>query len=420
MHWLPKEGSERCERRLRRSRKRLGRRKRKADRLIRNIHPPESGHLRGRGKEVGDGSEFGLSSAAVAAVTVRLSSAKERRWFANLQSSFYDHHRSPPPTFIQLARRNSPMASAEFQQPEPFPLPDIAAILPIDPEVCVEEADDDIYRGLPEDQPPPAAITIPPPPPRPESSASGSSSSSSSGYSVSGRLGALAAVVEHAITRWAGRNSSSSSLTTSTSSSSSAALSVQTKSMRKRRRRHSADHNARSERDILARIRARQETRRIPRGFSLYVPPQLRTSRPSTPASDPVLHYDEQGALRTHLLPAVLSRVQHALRLSEKLRQPGRVVQDPNRTPTIQVVMDDESPSPPTTQSRDRRRGKRRDSNRAPREHVPRPIPEVAVGSEKGSWPSWWLDVSSPTYADMRALGKVPFCIPCYNYPAPT
>jgi Mg2+ and Co2+ transporter CorA len=43
------------------------------------------------------------------------------------------------------------------------------------------------------------------------------------------------------------------------------------------------------------------------------------------------------------------------------------------------------------------------------REHVPRPIPDGAVGSEKGSWPSWWLDISSPTYADMKALGKVPF-----------
>jgi len=297
------------------------------------------------------------------------------------------------------------MASAEFEQPEP--LPDISTIIPIDPEVCREEDDDDIYRGLPDDQPPTTAITIPSPPPRPESSASGSSSSSSSRYSVSGRLGALAAVVEHAITRWAGRNSSSSSLTTSTSSSSSrSALSVQTKSTRRRRRRHSADHNARSERDILARIRAREETRRIPRGFSLYVPPQLRTSRATTPAPDPVLQYDEQGVLRTHLLPAVLSRVQHALRLSEKLRQPGRVVQDANRIPTI--VTDDmsPSPSPPITQNRDRRR---RGPNRAPRERVPRPIPGGAVGSEKGSWPSWWLDVSSPTYADMRALGKVPF-----------
>ena len=303
----------------------------------------------------------------------------------------------------------------EFQQPELLPLSDIPTGLPLTPDVCEEEEDDDIYRGLPDDQPPPPIITIPPPPPRPESSTSGSSSSSSSGYSVSGRLGALAAVVEHAITRWARRNSSSSSLTTSTSSSSSesrSAPSVQTKSTKRRRRRHSADQNARSERDILARIRARQETRRIPRGFSLYVPPELRTSRASTPASDPILQYDEQGVLRTHLLPVVLNRVQNALRLSEKLRQPDRVIQKSNRTLNHETVIHSVSPPLPMTQGRDRRRagkGKHRDPNRTPRERVPRSIPDGVVGFEKGSWPSWWLDISSPTYADMRALGKVPF-----------
>lgn len=314
------------------------------------------------------------------------------------------------------------MAAMEFQQLEPLPLPDISTVLPLTPDICEEEEDDDIYRGLPDDQPPPPAITIPPPPPRPESSTSSSSSSSSSGYSVSGRLGALAAVVEQAITRWARRNSSTSSLTTSTSSSSSTSrsvLSVQTKSTKRKRRRHNADQNARSERDILARIRARQETRRIPRGFSLYVPPQLRTSRASTPASDPVPQYDEQGVLRTHLLPVVLNRVQNALRLSEKLRQPERVIQKGNRTLALETVIDGVSPSP---QGRDRRRagkGKHRDPNRTHRERIPRSIPDGTVGSEKGSWPSWWLDISSPTYPDMRALGKVPFmfCITTTLYP---
>ena len=308
------------------------------------------------------------------------------------------------------------MTGVEFQEPDSFPLSDI---LPI-PEIFVEEADDDIYRGLPDDQPPPATVisSIPQLPPRPESSASGrSSSSSSSGYSVSGRLGALAAVVENAITRWARRNSSSSSINTATSSSSSVSrsTSVQTKSTKKRRRRPSADYNARSERDIRARLRARQETRRTPRGFSLYVPPQLRPSRTSVSISDPVLQYDEQGVLRTHLLPAVLNRIHHALRLSEKLRQPERHIHKANRTATIDSAVDVIISSPPMTQDRDRRvgKGKQRDPSRPPREHVPRPIPEGAVGSEKVSWPSWWLDVSSPTYADMKALGKVPsmFCV---------
>ena len=297
------------------------------------------------------------------------------------------------------------MATVEFQELGSLPLTDISTILPI-PDVH-EEEDDDIYRGLPEDQSPPITITIPPPPPRPESSMSGSSSSSSSRYSVSRTLGALAAVVEHAITRWAGRNSSSSSLTTSNSSNSSTP-SVQTKSTRRKRRRDSADHNARSERDILARIRARQETRRIPRGFSLYVPPQLRTPRTRISASDSIHQYDEQGVLRTHLLPAVLNRVQHALRLSEKLRHPERVIQKDNGVPAI-VVTDGVPSSPLVTQGHRRRtgKGKQRDPSRMSRERVPKPIPNGAAGSEKGSWPSWWLDVSSPTYGDMKALGKV-------------
>ena len=301
------------------------------------------------------------------------------------------------------------MATVKFQEPESPPLPDISDILPANPDVPAEE-DDDIYRGLPDDQPPPATTNIPQLPPRPDTPASRSSSSSSSGYSVSGRLGALAAVVENAITRWARRNSSSSSLNTSSSSSSSASRSpsVQTKSTRKRRRQDRADHNARSERDILARLRARQETRRIPRGFSLYVPPQLRTSRTSTSMSDPVLQFDKQGVLRTHLLPAVLNHVYHALRLSEKLRQPERVIQKVHRTATIDSSIGLVTPSPQMTQGK-MGKGKRRDSSRIPREHAPRSIPEDPVGSEKGSWPSWWLDVSSPTYADMKALGKVPF-----------
>ena len=308
------------------------------------------------------------------------------------------------------------MATVEFQEPES----DISTILPVNPDACAEEGDDDIYRGLPDDQPPPTMITVPQPPPRPESSASGSSSSSSSGYSVSGRLGALAAVVENAITRWARRNSSSSSLNSSSSSSSSASRSpsVQTKSTRKRRRRYSADYNARSERDILARIRVRQETRRIPRGFSLYVPPQLRTSRTSTSMSDPVLRYDEQGVLRTHLLPAVLNRVHYALRSMEKLRHPGRVIQKVNRAATIDSAVGLMASSPPTTQGKTEK-GKQRDPSKVPREHVPSPIPEDATGPEKGSWPSWWLDVSSPTYADMKALGKVPLmsCTTTILYP---
>lgn len=126
--------------------------------------------------------------------------------------------------------------------------------------------------------------------------------------------------------------------------------------------------------------------------------------------SDLALQYDEQGVLRTHLLPTVLNRIHHALRLTEKLRQPERFNRKANRTTTVDSGIDLMISSPPTGEGRDRRRvgkGKQRDQSRGPREHIPSPIPEGAVSSEKGSQPSWWLDVSSPTYADMRALGKL-------------
>lgn len=72
MPWLLKEESELYERRLRRNRKRLGRRKRKAVLLTRNLHPPESGLLKATTTETervggADGSEFGLSSKMVVA-----------------------------------------------------------------------------------------------------------------------------------------------------------------------------------------------------------------------------------------------------------------------------------------------------------------------------------------------------------------
>ena len=91
-----------------------------------------------------------------------------------------------------------------------------------------------------------------------------------------------------------------------------------------------------------------------------------------------------------------------------------------NRIPTI--VIDGLPLSPQISQGRDRRRagkGKHRDPIKAHREHVHRPIPDGAVDPEKGSLQSWWLDISSPTYADMKALGKVPFlfCTATILYP---
>ena len=63
MRWPPREGKELCKRQLKRNRERLGRRKRKAARSIRN-RPPGRGHSRitETEREGGDGSGSGLSS----------------------------------------------------------------------------------------------------------------------------------------------------------------------------------------------------------------------------------------------------------------------------------------------------------------------------------------------------------------------
>ena len=64
MRWPPREGSELYERQLKRNRERLGRRKRKAGRLIRNLLPGrDRSRVTETGREGGDGSGFGLSSA---------------------------------------------------------------------------------------------------------------------------------------------------------------------------------------------------------------------------------------------------------------------------------------------------------------------------------------------------------------------
>ena len=92
-HWPLKGGSERCGRRLRRNRKRLGRKKKRVGRLVRNLHPPESGRSKGMGTEAWDGSEFGLSSASFFFFRVVFCIERFRRHQPTPRSNFiYDLH----------------------------------------------------------------------------------------------------------------------------------------------------------------------------------------------------------------------------------------------------------------------------------------------------------------------------------------
>ncbi|KAH8100685.1 hypothetical protein BXZ70DRAFT_938323 [Cristinia sonorae] len=298
---------------------------------------------------------------------------------------------------------------------------------PADPFIPHEHdhSDTDIYRGGP---------PSPPRTPRPDSmsSSSSSSSSSSGSFVFGGRLGAISQLVEHAISHWARAWASSSSLTSSTSSSSSSSSEstnsiltrARSRASRKRSRRSStADlHNAKSEREISARIRAREQARQIPREFSLYHPPGEGASKSQ---GDPLpLGSDEQdGVLQTDSLSLIISRLSIALKdhlRSRRAREiaqstpssePSSLEQSISSTPslhfTTHVPVDPSSlPSSTLASSVDplHRRGRKGKSKvgKAGFSSTPR-----LAERERDMGKAWWLDVASPTPQDMRAIGKL-------------
>lgn len=298
-----------------------------------------------------------------------------------------------------------PFVSFVDQQPENDRIELQTLVLDERPE---NEDDGDIYRG-----PPPYT----PQPGRPGSvSSTSSSSSSSSSSTVGGPLGALAAVVERAITRWARANWSTSSLDSGSSDSSSSKSSFRTTNRSVNRRRKSlADlKRAHSEREVAARIRAREERRYVDREFCLYLPPA------SGPSKLPPLP-EEERTTRTTSLQSVLSQLDIALKRANKARKP-RNRPRPTRQPPFEdavpllphldyMIPDPDYSSQPGSSSSQSpiptlRKGKQREGLAAP---SPLPSSLVGISSTPGAanQPAWWLDVASPTWEDMRAIGKV-------------
>ncbi|OBZ79405.1 Magnesium transporter ALR1 [Grifola frondosa] len=282
--------------------------------------------------------------------------------------------------------------------------------------------DNDIYRGQP------------PAPPRPSSpsalssSSSSSSSSRSSGSVFRGRLGAIHAGVEHAIARWARAWVSSSSLpSSSVSSSSKPSIFTVTRSQLARRRRHQSSvaslHNARSEREIAARIRAREKSRYIPRGFVLYTPqPVIVSSTILQPEPEILPHAHPDHILRTNSLPNLITFLNAVLREGDKARRPRAVpaIPRPSRAATViplphqDYMMPDLVDNEPKTAAPEVRRRGRKGKQRA--DTAPMSVSTVAMLKTPPSTPSstsdtapkaWWLDVSSPTWEDMCAIGKL-------------
>jgi magnesium transporter len=271
----------------------------------------------------------------------------------------------------------------------------------------LREDEGDIYRGEP-----PAEATSQ----RPGSAASSRlySSSSSISLAAGGGLGALAAVVERAISRWARANWSASSLSLSSSSSSSrSSFRTANKSTRRKRRRSSlADTRiAESEREVAARIRAREERRHVPREFCLYLPPAAASqeSRAATNKSEP-------QTTQTSLLPPIINQLEGILKTSSRFRRTrhrprGRKLQSESRAippespthispvPNKSNAIPRSASTPDLTTLYNTDKGRRRGFS---------PVrPQKRVPLVDAAPPAWWLDIASPTWEDMRAIGKV-------------
>ncbi|KAJ3569771.1 hypothetical protein NP233_g4833 [Leucocoprinus birnbaumii] len=277
--------------------------------------------------------------------------------------------------------------------------------------------DDDIYRG---DRPPSARPSTP----ASTQSSTSSSSSSSGSFLAGGRLGALTSVVEHAISRWARSARGRSSDTSSTSSSSSSASSSKSSKLtgprpslsRRRRRRSSVSSlpTVSSERDIVARItrmKALEESRQIPRQFILYRPPSVDTPRSSRRA---LRDSDEgSGAKRvthTSSLSVVLGQLDASLKSATKARRRlGRAqIGLPRRSRSLISkpirLQDADKASRPSSSGPHARRGGKGKAKEGPsngRRHI-------RVAEPSGKAPkAWFLDVASPTWEDLRAIGKL-------------
>ncbi|EIW64600.1 uncharacterized protein TRAVEDRAFT_139598 [Trametes versicolor FP-101664 SS1] len=279
-----------------------------------------------------------------------------------------------------------------------------------------EDQEQDIYRGR---------RPSPPRSPSPSSSSktSSSSSSSSSGSVFGGRLGAISAGVEHAISRWARAWTSTSSLSSSSSSSASVITLTKSQTARRRKRRPrslATLHNARSEREVAARIRAREDLRNIPRGFVLYTP-QAAASERGRKRDVP-----HESVFRTTSLPDVTNRLSAVLRERARVRRTRAepITPAPSRPLSPlhhDYMLSDESSvarssSPPgsgvSTPNLPRRGAKGKQ-----RAGLPQDVPSFhGVSTTKSQLPgsltsrvpkAWWLDVCSPTWEDMCAIGKL-------------
>ncbi|KAI9069294.1 hypothetical protein FKP32DRAFT_1608465 [Trametes sanguinea] len=276
-----------------------------------------------------------------------------------------------------------------------------------------EGEEHDIYRGR---RPSPTRTASPVP------SVSSQTSSSSSSSVFGGRLGAISAGVEHAISRWARAWTSSSSLSSSTSSSASVISLTKSQTTRRRKRRPrslATIHNARSEREVAARIKAREDLRNIPRGFVLYTPALANQPGKAPSEQSRRQPVPREPVFRTTSLQEVTTRLSAVLKERAKARRPRTepVSPIPSRplSPHHDYMLSDESdvarPSPglpPRMSAQAKGKQRAQMARSAQSLSAVSTIKSQLPGSLGSRVPkAWWLDVSSPTWEDMCAIGKL-------------
>ena len=290
----------------------------------------------------------------------------------------------------------------------------------VDHDSVDSDDDDDIYRGGRSSTPHSTELGSA------TSLKSFSTASSGSIRLAGGRLGALATGLERAITHWARRNwgDSSSSITSSESSRSS--FRTANKSSRRKRRPPSlADiqHREESERVVAARIRAREIGRVVPREFNLYAPPP-------SPSQDAGITDEEQQVVRTFSLDMMLPHLNPLLRKSGKHRRSRhhshfpRTGLDQNhllhrlhaqrvhsaKGKSSDTSRTDASRGPSFTVEKGKDKISTTPSTNPLQTASTSRIDPIAGKPEQ----AWWLDVASPSWEDMKTLGRVNNLLPLF------
>ncbi|KAG8832677.1 proliferating cell nuclear antigen [Serendipita sp. 399] len=274
---------------------------------------------------------------------------------------------------------------------------------------------------------------------------SSSSSSSGIGFNI------IPSIIEHAITRWARRqglrrrDSTSSSDSSATSSTISSSSDQQQQHHRKRKQKRSTASLYSHTTSLTTRRQARVASRASPRGFTLYLPSHL-TVPPSRFVERGALKEEElgdsikqSGELRTASLKLVLAHLGAALKRNAKTtRRPFRNATLPTSPPAEESGPSTSTPRlRPQSYAGQKRKTKddgphvafdlppetlegspligpmtepRKNKNKGrevPRQFFLQEKRQLPLSIQPRSQPCWWLEVASPTWDDMRALGKL-------------